>query len=145
MLAGRVIVPSKSPWISPIVLTLKKDGSSRLCIDYRKLNEVTVRDAYPIPRIDDTLDALQHAHFISTLDLRSDYWQVEIDDASKSLTAFVTHRELFKCTVIPFGLANAPTTFQRLMDIVLVGLKWQWCLVYLDDIIVYSPNFRITS
>ena len=140
MLAQRVIVPSKSPWASPIVLTLKKDSSSRLCIIYRKLNEVTVRDAYPISCIDDTLDALQNAHFISTLDLRSGYWQVEVDDASKPLTAFV--RGLVECTVMPFGLANAPATFQCLMDIVLAGLKWQCCLVGLDDIIVYSPTFQ---
>ena len=141
MLSQRVIVPSKSPWASPIVLAPKKDGSYRLCIDYRKLNEVTVRDAYPIPRIDDTLDALNNAHFISTLDLRSCYWQVEIDETSTPITAFVTHRGLFECTVMPFGLANAPATFQRLMDIVLAGLKWQCCLVYLDDIIVYSTTF----
>ena len=123
MLSQRIIVPSKSPWASPIVLAPKKDGSYRLCIDYRKLNEVTVRDAYPILRIDDILDALHNAHFISTLDLRSGYWQVEIDETSKPITAFVTHRELFECTVMPFGLANAPATFQRLMDIVLACLK----------------------
>ncbi|CAF5204941.1 unnamed protein product, partial [Rotaria magnacalcarata] len=81
MLEQHVIIPSKSPWASPVVLALKKDGLYRLCIDYRKLNEVTVRDAYPIPRIDDTLDALQHAQFISTLDLRSGYWQVEMEDS----------------------------------------------------------------
>ena len=142
MLSQRVIVPSKSPWASPIVLAPKKNDSYRLCVDDRKLNEVTVRDAYPIPRIDDTLDALHNAHFISTLDLRSDYWQVEIDETSKPITAFGTHRGLFECTVMPFGLANAPATFQRLMDIVLAGLKWQCCLVYLDDTIVYSPNFE---
>ena len=141
MLTQRVIVPSKSPWASPIVLAPKKDGSYRLCIDYRKLNEVTVRDPYPIPRIDDTLDALQNARFISTLDLHSGYWQVEIDEASKPITAFVTHCGLFEHTVMPFGLANAPATFQRLMDIILADLKWQCCLVYLDDINVYSPTF----
>ncbi|CAM4838051.1 unnamed protein product [Rotaria magnacalcarata] len=131
MLEQHVIIPSKSPWASPVVLALKKDGLYRLCIDYRKLNEVTVRDAYPIPRIDDTLDALQHAQFISTLDLRSGYWQVEMEDSSKPITAFVTHRELFECNVMPFGLTNAPATFQRLTDIVLAGLKWQCCLAFL--------------
>ncbi|CAM4965247.1 unnamed protein product [Rotaria socialis] len=141
MLEQHVIIPSKSPWASPVVLAIKKDGSYRLCIDYRKLNEVTVRDAYPIPRIDDTLDALQHAQFISTLDLRSGYWQVEMEDSSKPITAFVTHRGLFECNVMPFGLTNAPANFQRLMDIVLAGLKWQCCLVYLDDIIIYSHTF----
>ncbi|CAF3946591.1 unnamed protein product, partial [Rotaria sp. Silwood1] len=119
MLAQGVITPSKSPWASPVVLALKKDGSIRFCIDYRKLNDVTIRDAYPIPRIDDTLDALQHAQFVSTLDLRSGYWQVEMDDNSRPITAFVTHKGLFECNVMPFGLTNAPATFQRLMDIVL--------------------------
>ena len=142
MLTQRVIVSSNNPWVSPIVLAPKKDGSYRLCINYRKLNEVTVRDTYPIPHIDDTLDARQNTHFISTLDLRCGYWQVEIDETSKPITAFVTHRGLFECTVMPFGLASAPATFQRLMDIVLAGLKWQCCLDYLDDIIVYSPTFE---
>jgi transposase InsO family protein len=141
MLEQGVITPSKSPWASPVVLAPKKDGSMRFCIDYRKLNEVTIRDAYPIPRIDDTLDALQYAKFFSTLDLRSGYWQVEMDANSKPMTAFVTHKGLFECAVMPFGLTNAPATFQRLMDNVLAGLKWQCCLVYLDDIIIYSPTF----
>ena len=91
----------------------------RFCIDYRKLNDVTIKDAYPLPRIDDTLDALQHAHYVSTLDLRSGYWQVELDKASRPMTAFVTHKGLFECVVMPFGLTNAPATFQRLMDVVL--------------------------
>jgi hypothetical protein len=142
MLHDNIIVPSKSPWASPVVLAAKKDGTTRFCIDYRKLNEITVRDAYPLPRIDDTLDALQHAQFLSTLDLRSGYWQVEMAPESRPLTAFVTHKGLFECTVTPFGLTNAPATFQRLMDIVLAGLKWQCCLVYLDDIIVYSSTFE---
>ena len=142
MLKEEIITPSNSPWASPVVLAPKKDGSLRFCIDYRKLNAVTIRDAYPIPRIDDTLDALEEAKFISTLDLRSGYWQVQIDSKSQALTAFITHKGLFEFKVMPYGLTNAPATFQRLLDIVLAGLKWQCCLVYIDDVIIYSNTFE---
>ncbi|CAF3396631.1 unnamed protein product, partial [Rotaria sp. Silwood2] len=142
MLQDNVIVPSKSPWASPVVLAPRKDETLRFCIDYRKLNAMTIRDAYPIPRIDDTLDSLQEAKFISTLDLRTGYWQVQMDDKSREKTAFITHKGLFEFKVMPYGLTNAPATFQRLMDTVLAGLKWQCCLVYIDDIIIYSPTFE---
>ena len=141
MLQAGQIVPSHSPWAAPIVLSPKKDGTLRFCVDYRKLNASTIKTAYPIPRVDDTLDSLREAKYISTLDLRSGYWQVEIDRDSRSKTAFITHRGLFEFAVMPFGLSNAPATFQRLMDIVLAGIKWQSCLVYIDDIIVFSPTF----
>ncbi|CAF4988319.1 unnamed protein product, partial [Rotaria magnacalcarata] len=131
MLEAGQIVPSRSPWASPIVLSPKKDGSLRFCVDYQKLNASTIRTAYPMPRVDDTLDSLRAAQYISTLDLRSSYWQVEIDPDSRDKTAFITLRGLYEFLVMPFGFSNAPATFQLLMDIVLAGIKWQSCLVYI--------------
>ncbi len=133
-----LIQPSDSAWASPIVLVGKKDGSKRLCVDYRKLNEVTVKDAYPLPRIDDSLEALGGAKYFSTLDLAAGYWQVEMDDDARSKSAFVTTSGLYEWNVLPFGLCNAPSTFERLMDFVLAGLRWDTLLVYLDDVIVFG-------
>jgi hypothetical protein len=142
MLNAGIIEPCFSPYAAPITLQPKKDGSLRFCVDYRELNSVTVRDVYPIPRIDDTLDQLQHAKYFSSMDLRSGFWQIELDPASRDKTAFISHAGLFRFRVMPFGLTNAPATFQRLMDLVLGGLKWSCALVYLDDIIVYSSSFH---
>ena len=136
MLEKDVIEPSASPWASPIVLVQKKDGSTRFCVDYRKVNDVTRKDAYPLPRIDTTLDTLHGSKWFSTLDLVSGYWQVEVAKSDRPKTAFCTTEGLFQFRVMPFGLCNAPATFQRLMDLVLVGLQWSECLVYLDDVIV---------
>ena len=136
-----IIAPSKSPWASPIVLVPKKDGSLHFCVDYRKVNEITHKDAYPIPRIDDTLDTLAGAMCFSTLDLKSGYWQVEVDPQHREKTAFCTHEGLFQFNVMPFGLCNAPATFQQLMDMVLSGLQWSSCIVYIGDIIVVGRSF----
>ena len=142
MLEKDVIQPSKSPWASPIVLVRKKDGSTRFCVDYRKVNAVTRKDAYPIPRVDDTLDTLAGAQWFSTLDLISGYWQVEVNEEDREKTAFCTPDGLYEFKVMPFGLCNAPATFQRLMDLVLAGLQWSTCLVYLDDVVIAGKTFK---
>lgn len=136
-----VIESSNSPWSSPVVLVEKKDGSMRFCIDYRKLNAVTKKDSYPLPRIDDTLDTLSGATMFSTLDLQSGYWQVEVHKEDREKTAFSVGNGLCHFNVMPFGLCNAPATFERLMERVLKGLHWKTCLVYLDDIIIMGKDF----
>lgn len=142
MLTEKVIRPSSSPWASPIVLVKKKDGSIRFCVDYRKVNGVTRKDAYPLPRVDDTLDTLAGAKWFSTLDLVSGYWQVEVKPEDREKTAFCTPEGLFEFNVMPFGLCNAPATFQRLMDLVLAGVQWTSCLVYIDDVIITGKAFE---
>ena len=119
----------------------KKDGGTRFCGDYRRLNLATVKDAYPLPRIDDTLDMLVGKRWFSTLDLASGYWQVSLSPEARYKTAFATHSGLFQFRVMPFGLCNAPATFERLMDQVLQGLRWSRCLVYLNDIISFGTTF----
>ena len=142
MLNRGIIQPSVSPWSSPIILVKKKDGTDRFVIDYRRLNSVTRKDSYPLPRIDDALDALNGTKFFSSMDLMSGYWQVEMEPGSREHTAFVTYGGLYEFQVLPFGLTGAPSTYQRLMECVLRNLTYKICLIYLDDILVYSRTFE---
>ena len=143
MLASDVIRPSNSPWVSPVVMVKKKDGRLRFCVDLRQLNAATVKDAHPLPRIDDLLDALHGARWFSTLDLKSGYWQVPIMERDKEKTAFRTSSgQLYEFNQVPFGLCNASATFSLLMDHILSGLHWETCLFYLDDIIVFSSTWE---
>lgn len=142
MLEHNIIEPSVSAWASPIILVKKKDNTYRFCVDYRRLNACTVKDAYPLPKIDESLDQLSGYSWFSTLDMFSGYWQVELDPEDKHKTAFTTRRGLFQFKVMPFGLCCAPATFERLMESVLAGLNWDICLVYLDDIIIMGKSFE---
>ena len=124
------------------MLVRKKDGSTRFCMDYQKVNAITHKDAYSILRVDDTLDTLAGAKWFTTLDLLSGYWQVEVEPSDKQKTAFCTPEVLYKFNVMSFGYCNAPATFQRLMDMVPARIQWSSCLVYLDYIIVVGKSFE---
>ena len=141
MLDLGAIRPSNSPWASAIVLVRKKDGRLRFCIDLRRLNNRTVKDAYSLPKIESILDSLIGAQIFSTLDLKAGYWQVEMAEECKAYTAFTCGPlGFYECDTMPFGATNAPATFQRLMHDCLGDLNLNWCIVYLDDIIIFSDT-----
>eukprot|EP00118_Oscarella_pearsei_P018893 m.196972 g.196972 ORF g.196972 m.196972 type:complete len:1094 (+) comp39535_c1_seq2:160-3441(+) len=141
MLEHGIVTESTSPWSSPVVLSPKNDGSQRFCVDFRRLNDMTVKDRYPLPRIDDILYTLNGQRFFTSLDMQSGYWQIPLAANSRKKTAFTTPDGLFEFTVLPFGVCNGPATFQRAMDSVLSDQKWRSCLVYLDDILLFSATF----
>lgn len=138
MLSFGVIEEGNGAWGFPVVLVRKKDGEVRFCVDYRALNGITKKDVYPLPRIDETLDALGGARLFTTLDLRAGYWQIRVAERDKDKTAFTTKLGLYRFLRMPFGMMNAPSTFQRMMNGVLRGLNWLSCLVYLDDIVIFT-------
>jgi hypothetical protein len=140
MIEKGVIRPSKSSYAQEIVLVKKKDGAWRFCIDYRLLNKHTILDKHPLPRIQDLLRSIKGSKFFIALDLRAGYWQISMAERSIHLTAFRTHRGLFEWLRMPFGLVNAPASFQRLMEIVLGDLRWDGVLVYLDDVLLHSAT-----
>lgn len=142
MLQQRVIEDSKSPWAAPIVLVRKKDGALRFCVDYRRLNAVTTRDAYLLPRIEESLAALGKAKFFSTLDLASGFWKIPVAEADRPKTAFITPMGLWQFKRMPFGLNNAPATFQRTIEHCLGDMNLDSILIYLDDIVVFSATFE---
>ena len=142
MLDADIIAPSCSQWSSRVILVTKKNGKFRFCVDFRLLNDITVKDAYPIPSVDETLDSLGGALFFTTLDLASGYWQVLLAEEDRAKTAFSSNGCHFEFQVMPFGLTNAPATFQRLMEDVLRGLTLDTCLVYLDDILLHFRAFE---
>jgi hypothetical protein len=140
MLTYGIIQPSISSWSSPIVLVSKPDGTIRFCVNYKKLNNLTIKDKFPLPRIDDSLDSLAGKAIYSTLDCFSGYWQVPLHPNSQHLTSFISPFGSFQFTVLPFGLTNAPSLFSRIMQTILAPFLFQFVIVYIDDICVFSNS-----
>ncbi|CAC5376632.1 Transposon Ty3-I Gag-Pol polyprotein,Transposon Ty3-G Gag-Pol polyprotein,Retrovirus-related Pol polyprotein from transposon 17.6 [Mytilus coruscus] len=141
LLQSEIVVPIHSEWSAPVVLVRKKDGGIRWCIDYRKIIAVTSKDLFPLPNIEECMDTLAGASVFFTLDLQSGYHQIDAAPEDRVKTAFTTRYGLFEYTRMPFGLCGAPGTFQRVMELVLRGLQWEIVLIYLDDVIIASPDF----
>ena len=141
MLEAGIISPSSSPWSSPVVMVPKRDGSKRLCIDYRRLNLTLIKDSFPMPRIDDLFATLGKAKFFSCLDLKSGYHQIEIAPEDREKTAFCTRNQLLEYNVLPFGISSGTSIFQRMISRVLKGISGKFALAYLDDILIFSETF----
>ena len=142
MLKEGIIKKSKSPWASPVVLVSKKDGSIRFCVDYKKVNDLTIEDAHPLFVVNDTVDKIRGKKYYISIDLASRYWQVKIDENSQDITAFITPWRLYQFNIMPFDLTNAPATFQKLINYILHDYLNNFVVVYLDNILVYSDTFK---
>ena len=136
-----MIEPSKSEYACPVVMVRKKDGTYRFCCDFRKINAVTRRDVYPLPRIDEILSTLTGAKIFSLVDMKSGYFQCSVAPEDKYKTAFTTQFGLFQWKVMPMGMCNSSSTFQRLMDLLMAGLTWHGVLIYIDDLLIYGNSF----
>jgi transposase InsO family protein len=136
------IEESTSPWSSPIVLVKKKDKTMRFCIDYRRLNAVTIKDAFPLPRIDEIFDQLTDAKYYTKFDFKSGYFQVPLSKEDRQKTAFSTRDNHYQFTVLPQGITNGPATFQRVINHILGPARWKYALAYIDDVIIYSNTFE---
>ena len=132
-----------SEWSTPVLFAPKKDGKLRFCIDYRKLNSMTTKDTYPLPRMDEYIVSLGDAQYFTTLDAYSGYWQVRVREEDRHKAAFVCHAGTFQCTRMPFGLTNGPDRFQRSMDQIFTRYKWKTYIVYVYDVIIYLSLIHI--
>ena len=142
MIKNDIIRPSTSPWNAPLILVKKKDGSTRFVCDFRGLNDVTIKDTYPLPNVRDVLDSMHGSRYWTTLDAASAYWSMPLREEDKEKTAFSVPRGKFEFNVTPYGLTNAGASYQRMMDICLAGLPPERILAYLDDIVIFSPTFE---
>jgi hypothetical protein len=142
MINQDIIEECDSPWSAPVIMVPKKDDDIRVCVDYRQLNNITKPDRYPLPRIDDLLHQAKAMPFMSTIDLQSGYWQIMVHPDDQDKTAFISPFGMYRFKRMPFGLRNAPATFQRLMDKFIRSLKAKCVLAYLDDLIIRSPTIE---